>query len=118
MIKIQKAQVEAAIALLREKVALQERLVHTLKARGTWEGLLIFEVISKIVVIDNEGETGGAEKRLSTLNRYIAAHKEHYHAQADLDEIILAELKSQLAIHEAMMKEAENPSVIVSGVKM
>jgi hypothetical protein len=75
--------------------------------------MLIFEVCSKIIIIDNEGEPGGAEKRLNILNRYISEHKAHYAAQSDLADIVLAELKSNLAINQAMLKEAENPSVIL-----
>jgi len=103
MMKISKAQVEAAIALLREKVALQERLVHTLKQRGTLERAFIVDLCE---ALHFKGQS---------LDRYIPAHREHYRAQSDLAEIVLAELKSNLAINEAMLKEAENPSVIVPG---
>jgi hypothetical protein len=102
MIQISRKQVEAAIALLKEKVAIQERLVHTLKVRGEWERnfiRLVTEALPRSVGND-------------CINRYISAHEDHYRAQADLAVVVLAELKSQLSIHETMLAEGENPSII------
>lgn len=103
MIQVSRKQVEAAISLMKEKVALQERLCHTLKARGEWERNFI-----RLATDAFPQTSAGAE----CVNRYISAHKDHYRAQSDLADIVLAELKSQLAIHEAMLNEAENPSII------
>jgi hypothetical protein len=113
MIQVSRKQVEAAISLMKEKVVLQERLCHTLKARGEWERnfiRLLTDAFPQILgtAIFGADESAGAE----CVNRYISAHKDHYRAQSDLADIVLTELKSQLAIHEAMLSEAENPSII------
>jgi len=105
MIKIPRGQVEAAIQLLKAKVGLQERICQSLKERGTWERALVRKLGLEY---HWDGEI---------LDRYLKAHADHYQAQVDLAEVLLAELRSQAQIHEAMLKEAENPSVVTpSGV--
>jgi hypothetical protein len=115
MIKVSRQQIEQQIQLLKERVGLQQRFCHTLKERGTWERQLIKEVASNIIDGPFDLDPARVPEKRDVLNRYIAAHKAHYQAQTDAAEIALAQMKSELAIAEAMLKEAENPSVIVPG---
>jgi hypothetical protein len=114
MIKVSRQQIEQQLILLKEKIGLQHRLCHTLRERGTWERRLI-EEIALDVIEDSRSVARFPEHQRDMLNRYIAAHKAHYQAQADAAEIALAQMKSELTIAEAMLKEAENPTVILPG---
>jgi hypothetical protein len=105
MTKISRSQVEAALALLKAKVELQRRFVQSLKERGYWERAFLRKLGLEY---HWDGEL---------LERYIKAHGDHYQAQVDMAAVILSELESQLSINEAMLKEAENPTVVVpSGI--
>ena len=109
MKKVSRQQIEAQISLLRQKVRLQERFCLMITLRGTAERRFI-----EMLGIAAEEAAG---KRIDSSGRtitesYVAAHKLHYQVQSDAADIALAEMKSQLAIAEAILKEAENPSVI------
>jgi hypothetical protein len=106
MIKVSRQQIEQQLILLKEKIGLQQRFCHTLKERGTLEREFIRMVGSHVT--NNPADE-------DCLNCYIAAHKAHYQAQTDAAEIALAQTKSELTIAEAMLKEAENPTVILPG---
>jgi len=106
MIRVSRQQIEEQINLLKVKVELQQRFCHALKERGTWERSFI-----SLLVRDRDNNIQDRD----LVNRYLAAHKAHYQAQTDAADIALAEMKSQLAISEAMLAEAKNPSVIVPG---
>jgi len=115
MIKVSRGQIEAQIALAREKVALQQRFCHALKARGTEERAFIRALI---VCLEPTASAGAEVALVQSGERFLEAHKAHYQAQTDAAEIALAEMKSQLAVAEAMLKEGENPSVILpSGIE-
>jgi hypothetical protein len=111
MIKVSRQQIEQQLILLKEKIGLQERFCHTLKERGTWERVFIGLIGDTLAMPLNQG----ALDKQNIVDRYKAAHKAHYQAQTDAAEIALAQMKSELAIAEAMLKEAENPTVIVPG---
>jgi hypothetical protein len=103
---VSRQQIEAQIQLMKGKVGLQERLCHTLKERGTREREFIKWIATTLT---------GNSVTAATVDQYLHALKQHYQAQSDAAEVTLAELKSQVVIAEAMLAEAENPSVISPG---
>lgn len=103
-LKINHGQLVATIELLKSKVALREKYLATLKAKGQEERELIKQAGPAL---------GFGGSREMQLYRYINAHQEFERSQSEIEQVVIHELKSQLAIHEAMLQEGERGSNLV-----
>jgi len=101
---ISRQEVEATIQLLKAKVAMREKYLHYTKLRATLERQLIEEFTDGMV-------------SPKIVEQFISAHKYQSEAMTEIESVVIAELKSQVAIHEAMLSEGER-SVVLPGSKL
>jgi len=101
MQKINIEQAQNSLRLVQAKIELWEQKIATFKEKGKKERGWI-------------GITGGAwpHPALDVTSEYQQAHKSHEDAEAQLMELTVAELKSQAAILQAALKEAESGGLI------
>jgi hypothetical protein len=101
---ISRKQTEATIQLLKAKLAMREKYLHYTKLRATLERQLIEQFTDGMV-------------SPGVVEQYLSAHKYQSEAMCEIEQVVIAELKSQVAIHEAMLQEGER-SVVVPGSKL
>lgn len=102
MMRVNRQQLEATINLLKAKVRIHDRLVHCYKVKGTREREFIQAAAPMLGV------------HVNILERYLVTHKDFDAANGDLLDMQLAGLKSELAIHEAMLQEGEK-AILLAG---
>lgn len=100
MTRVSRPHLEATIAVFKEKVAIHERVVHFYKLKGTREREAIIEAAPMLGL------------KQGTLDRLLSAHRDFDAANGDMLTMQLAQLKSELAIHEAMLAEGERNIVM------
>jgi len=100
--EISRGQIESTIQLLKAKVAMREKYLHYTEERNLWERNLVEEAAPAM----------GLSK--TTMERYLCAHKRQGEAMKEIELVVIAELKSQVAIHEAMLSEGDRTLVIPS----
>lgn len=101
---ISRQEVEATIQLLTAKVAMREKYLHYTKVRATLERQLIKEFTNGMV-------------NPTIAELFLSAHRYQAEAMAEIETVVIAELKSQLAIQEAMLQEGER-AVLLPGSKL
>jgi hypothetical protein len=105
MQKISRKQIEATIQLLKTKVAMREKYLHYTTLRGTLERHVI-EASRLTLCVPKED-----------MDAFLSAHKHQAEAMKEIELVVIAELKSQLAIHEAMLQEGDR-SLVVPGSRL
>ena len=110
-IGVSRQQIENAIQLLTAKVAMHQALLDTHIKRDIEERKFWYDLYSMIWTGSGRRmPDGGAVPEPP----YLRSLKAHYKAQEDVLRTQLMELQSQLALHEAMLKEAER-QIVVAG---
>lgn len=92
---ISRKEVENTIQLLKAKVAMREKYLHYSTLRSQLERQ----------VIEASRLTLAVPQQL--MEQFLSAHKHQSEAMAEIEQVVIAELKSQVAIHEAMLTEGE-----------
>ena len=103
MQKINIEQAQNSLRLVQAKIELWEQKIATFKEKGkkerAWIGTYGIQV-------------NGHPALERVTSEYLQAHKSHEDAEAQLMELTVAELKSQAAILQAGIKEAEGGGII------
>ena len=86
------------VTLLTAEIAMQERELVCWNRRGEAERNLYLWIADALV------DPGRSR---TPLDAYREWHKAHYNAQAELKQLAIARLRSELAITEAIVREAE-----------
>lgn len=98
---ISRKQIEATIQLLKAKVAMREKYLHYTRQRRTMErSILEFVALHQLKIPKDQ------------LDAYLSASKHQGEAMDEIELIVIAELKSQVAIHEAMLSEGERGLIV------
>lgn len=103
-------QLQNSLKLLYAKVELWEQKIATFKHRAMKERELT-QLISNFVLQDASPypatEHGWMKNKI--VQDYLTAHKNNTEAEEQLMQITVAELKSQVAITEAVLEQAQSP---------
>jgi len=99
-------QVEATIQLLKAKIAMREKYLHYTQLRNLKER----EVLQAALPMLDVSKT--------LMEQYLSAHKHQAEAMIEIEQVVVAELKSQVAIYEAMLSEGERAVVLPSGSRL
>lgn len=105
-------QLQNSLKLLYAKVELWEQKIKTFKYRAQKERELT-EAIAKATI--GRGYVGpgfqsiDSADAMRTISAYLTAHKNNTEAEEQLMQITVAELKSQVAITEAVISQTESP---------
>lgn len=91
-------QFKSSVALLTAEIAMHELELECWNKRGEAERNLYLWLAD---VVADPGRSR------APLNTYRDWHKAHYNAQAELKQLTIVKLRSELAITEAIVREAE-----------
>jgi hypothetical protein len=109
-IGISKQQLEHAIQLLTSKVAMHQALLDAHIAKDAGERIFLYD-LWRIV---NRGAGMPLPSGYTDYPepKYLQYLKAHHKAEEDIIRVQLMQLQSELALHEAMLKEAESQVLI------
>ena len=109
-------QLANAISFSKAQVQLHEVRREAWLKQGEKERALWTELFIRL--LGSSGDSVAHSISQEALNRWTAAHKRWYEAQADIYQLEIAQYKSQLAIQEKMMEEAKNPGIVLPHSKV
>lgn len=99
---------KSEIELWKAKCRMHEALIEAAEMKGTLERDVIGQAAPML----------GLQSHSVLMRHYLEAHKAFDTANLDILRLQLAELKSSLAIREAMLREAEQSVVIPSRIHL
>lgn len=104
------SQLEASLRLAESEITLWEHKLGTFQERQKKERALVREVAEAMFKPDARDR-----EKADTLRAYLAAHKNHAEAEAQLMRLQIAKLQGQAALFKAAMTPATPSRLVAPG---
>ena len=102
-------QLENSIAFSKAELDLHEKRLEAFRRRGDTERSALRHLYSLW--------TGGSvADDQPSMRKYLECHRIYWEAQCDIDQLQIAQMKSKVAILEAMLEETKKPNLYTPGI--
>jgi len=102
-------QLENSIAFSKAELDLHEKRLEAYQRRGDAERATLRHLYSLW--------TGGSvADDQPSVRKYLEWHRVHWEAQANIDQLQIAQMKSKVAILEAALEETKKPNLYTPGI--